>query len=254
MRGALLALVLTVAAFATTSATATTPTWTDAHQAVVVITGNWDAIHGSLHRYERDRHAWHAVGKAEPVVVGRNGAAWGKDFASEDADGPVKHEGDNRSPAGIFRIGEAFGYEPKAATALPYRSLQATDYCVDATTSPFYNRIVDTRDVGGQAAKDSTEPMRRDIHVHGDQRYRLGFVIASNPDNTPGLGSCIFAHIWHSPDTPTAGCTAMTLPVMQSLLGWLRPERKPIFVLLPRKVYQARWKAWQLPAPQDTGA
>ena len=254
VRGALLSLSLTLATFATTSAAATTPTWSGASQAIVVVTDNWDAIHGSLRRYERDFHGWHIVGKAEPVIIGRNGAAWGKDFASNGLGGPVKQEGDNRSPAGVFRIGEAFGYEPTAATALPYRGLQATDYCVDTITSPFYNRIVDTRDVGEQAEKDSTEPMRRDIHVHGDQRYRLGFVIASNPGNTPRFGSCIFAHIWHSPDTPTAGCTAMTLPVMQRLLGWLRPERKPVFVLLPRKIYEAQWKAWQLPPAKDTGA
>ena len=65
----------------------------------------------------------------------------------------------------------------------------------------YYNQIVDADVVGAAAVKGSTEPMRRDIHVHGDQRYREGFVIVSNPDAVPQAGSCIFGHLWHSPTT-----------------------------------------------------
>lgn len=226
------------------------PAWRDATQVVLVTTDGWDAMHGTLRTYERDSHGWHAVGSAQPVVVGRSGSAWGTGLGETPADGPRKKEGDNRSPAGVFRIGEAFGYTATADTQLKYRALQTGDYCIDVTTSPLYNRIVDTRDVGEAAVKGSTEPMRRDLHVNGDQRYRLGFVIENNAANIPGAGSCIFAHIWHASDTSTAGCTAMELDVMQHLLAWLRPERKPVFVLMPKQAYATLWRKWRLPAPE----
>jgi hypothetical protein len=61
-------------------------------------------------------------------------------------------------------------------------------------------------------------------------------------------GSCIFAHLWKSPDDPTTGCTAMAPPTMETLLGWLRPERHPVFVLLPLPEYDRLREAWGLPA------
>ena len=36
---------------------------------------------------------------------------------------------------------------------------------------------------------------------------------------------------------------------MQQLLAWLRPERHPVFVLLPVDEYQRLHRDWRLPAP-----
>jgi L,D-peptidoglycan transpeptidase YkuD (ErfK/YbiS/YcfS/YnhG family) len=152
----------------------------------------------------------------------------------------------------VFDIGEAFGYAAKADTAMPYRALSATDYCVDVSGSLQYNRIVDAKVVGEQAVAGSTEPMRRDIHVHGDQRYRQGFVIEHNPQQRAQGGSCIFAHLWKSPVDPTTGCTAMAPSLMQRLLGWLRPDEHPVFVLLPSPVYKQLQSEWHLPAIEGT--
>ena len=105
-----------------------------------------------------------------------------------------------------------------------------------------------TEKVGSAAIKGSTEPMRLDLHNKGDVRYQEGFVIAHNPDNQPGKGSCIFAHLWRQPGEATAGCTAMPQARMQALLDWLRPQDTPRFVLLPRAEYQRLQAQWQLPA------
>jgi L,D-peptidoglycan transpeptidase YkuD (ErfK/YbiS/YcfS/YnhG family) len=230
--------------------------WQHARQMVVVTTGGWDDVHGQLRTFERgDDGAWREAGGARPVVIGRTGAAWGiglHDIPAGDA-GPLKREGDGRSPAGVFAIGEAFGYAATATTALPYAAMGASDYCIDVSGSPLYNRIVDAADVGADAVRGSTEPMRRDLHAGGDQRYRLGFVIEHNPKALPMAGSCIFAHLWKSPDTATAGCTAMQAGTMQALLAWLDPKRQPVFVLLPQAEYRRLHHAWQLPAlePQE---
>ena len=224
--------------------------WQHARQLVLVITADWSADHGTLRSYSRtDGGEWRPTGAPFPVVIGRTGAAWGIGLhdVPHDSDGPVKQEGDGRSPAGVFTIGEAFGYAPAVATALPYVAMQASDYCVDVSGSPLYNRIVDADEVGADAVKDSTEPMRRDLHADGDQRYREGFVIEHNPRGLPAAGSCIFAHLWKSPDTTTAGCTAMDPGAMQSLLAWLDAKQRPVFVLLPRSEYHRLRAAWQLP-------
>src|SRR3546814_17273004 len=106
---------------------------------------------------------------------------WSSDVCSSDlpaqTGGPAKREGDGRAPAGVFAIGEAFGYAAQAQTALPYAPMQAGSWCMDVVDSPLYNRIVDARDVGDAAVEGSSEPMRRDLHNDGDQRYRSGFVI-----------------------------------------------------------------------------
>lgn len=219
----------------------------DAGQLVLVTTPEWNADHGTLRRFERRDGAWHAVGDAAPVMVGRNGTAWGLGLHPAQPDGPVKREGDGRAPAGAFAIGTAFGYPGDVDTALPYAAMDAGDWCIDVPASPLYNRIVDARDVGADAVEGSTEPMRRDLHADGDQRYRLGFVIEHNARAIPGAGSCIFAHLWKSPRDATAGCTAMADPVMLALLDWIDPAHEPVFVLLPLPEYHRLQPTWQLP-------
>lgn len=226
--------------------------WAHARQLVLVTIDGWDTTHGTLRRYERNEgRDWQPVGPAQPVVIGRAGAAWGLGLNDRPEAGPDKREGDGRSPAGVFDIGDAFGYAPQVETRLRYDAMDAGDYCIDSSDSPLYNRIVDTAQAGADVARQSTEPMRRDLHADGDQRYRLGFVIAHNAAGVPDAGSCIFGHLWKSPDSTTAGCTAMAPGTMQSLLGWLDTRRRPIFVLLPRAEYGRLWRSWGLPRPAE---
>lgn len=220
-----------------------------ARQLIVVTSEGWDSTEGQLQAYVRDGKGWHTHGQAFPVALGRTGSAWGLGLHPAQADGPQKQEGDGRSPAGIFALGSAFGYAvTRPGTAMPYQPMLDSSYCMDVPGSPFYNRIVDEKKVGSAAVKGSTEPMRLDLHNKGDVRYREGFVIAHNPDNQPGKGSCIFAHLWRTPGEATAGCTAMPQERMQALMNWLRPQDAPRFVLLPRAEYTRLQAQWQLPA------
>ena len=218
-----------------------------AGQVVVVTTAGWDAPLGTLRTFERDDEGWREVGVSRAVTVGRAGAGWGLGLHPAQAAGPRKREGDGRSPAGIYAIGEAFGYPSDLDTGLAYRGMLESHWCVDVPGSPLYNRIVDAREVGVDAVKDSTEPMRRDIHVKGDQRYRIGFVIEHNAAGADRAGSCIFAHVWKAPGGATAGCTAMADTDMQALLLWLDRGRAPRFVLLPIDEYARLRSEWRLP-------
>jgi L,D-peptidoglycan transpeptidase YkuD (ErfK/YbiS/YcfS/YnhG family) len=222
------------------------PPWRDAQQVVVVTTADWNANSGQLRTFTRDGSNWRAALDVAPVTIGRTGSAWGIGLHPAQP-GPVKREGDGRAPAGMFAIGTAFGYAGKADTTLPYAAMDASDWCIDVVDSPLYNRIVDAREVGEAAVAGSTEPMRRDIHADGDQRYKLGFVIEHNAAGTRGAGSCIFAHLWKAPGEPTAGCTAMDEPAMRDLLAWLKPAQRPVFVLLPQDEYDRLKHKWNLP-------
>ena len=220
-----------------------------ARQLIVVTSESWDSTEGQLQAYVRDGKGWRVEGQAFPVMLGRTGSAWGLGLHPAQDDGPQKREGDGRSPAGVFALGSAFGYAvTRPGTAMAYQPMRGSSYCMDVPASPFYNRIVDAEKVGTAAVAGSTEPMRLDLHNKGDVRYQEGFVIAHNPDNLPGKGSCIFAHLWRQPGEATAGCTAMPQARMQALLDWLRPQDTPRFVLLPRGEYRRLQAQWQLPA------
>ena len=217
-----------------------------ASQLVIVITEQWDATQGTLQTFEWSGRAWKRHGASAPIAVGRTGSAWGLGL-HEPQRGLRKHEGDGRTPAGIFSIGTAFGYAERIDASFPYQPMTQFDYCVDVNESPLYNKIVDERQVGKTAVAKSTEPMRRDVHAKGDQRYKLGFVIEHNPKNVSGEGSCIFAHLWNTPGQTTAGCTAMDEAAMRALVTWLDRSKQPLFVLLPAAEYARLQSSWGLP-------
>ena len=225
--------------------------WNEARQMVLVTTADWDATQGQLRRFERDGAGWRQVGDASSIVVGRTGIAWGSGLNARHGDGPVKREGDGKAPAGVFAIGPAFGYAANAKTGLNYKAMGLNDWCIDVPASTYYNQIIDRSVVKAPLLDQSSEPMRRDLHENGDQRYREGFVIEHNAANVPNVGSCIFAHLWTGPESTTAGCTAMAPASMDALLAWLDARRKPVFVQLPQAEYTQLRSAWKLPQIND---
>jgi L,D-peptidoglycan transpeptidase YkuD (ErfK/YbiS/YcfS/YnhG family) len=169
---------------------------------------------------------WHAAGEGIPARIGRNGMAWGHgEFGLKAPEGwRIKKEGDGCAPAGVFRITQAFGDEPRPGwMKLPYLPCSAHHWGIDDVKSRHYNQIVDDRNV----ACDWTGP---ETMVPGSGCYRLGVEIAHNPRNTPGLGSCIFMHLWLGENSSTAGCTTMAEPELRTVLAWLDPAAHPCLV------------------------
>ena len=246
----LLATVATISGCAGSPTQSASSEWSSARQLVRVLVKDWNATQGQLQRFEKRRGAWVAVGAPIDVVVGRTGSAWGRGLGAPhiDANAPVKREGDGKAPAGIFRIGSAFGYAPQLSTGLAYLPMQASSYCMDVPASPLYNRIVDAKAVGESAVAGSTEPMRLDLVTPGDMRYQRGFVIEHNADAVPGKGSCIFGHQWKNKDTPTAGCTAMAPEDMAVLIAWLDRRVHPVLALMPEDEYTQQAAQLALPA------
>jgi L,D-peptidoglycan transpeptidase YkuD (ErfK/YbiS/YcfS/YnhG family) len=176
-------------------------------------------------------NGWQGVNAAIPARIGRNGMAWGHgEFGlAAPAGWRSKREGDGCAPAGVFRITQAFGGTARSALIkLPFLRCTSHHWGIDDVRSRHYNQIVDDR----EAACDWTGP---ETMVPGGGCYKLGAVIAHNPQNEPGLGSCIFLHIWQGKDVPTAGCTAMSEPKMREVLTWLDPTADPCLVQLVQK-------------------
>lgn len=177
-------------------------------------------------------NVWRCFSAAIPVRIGRNGMAWGHgEFAlAAPAGWRTKKEGDGCAPAGVFRITQAFGSGVKLGLIkLPYLQCTAHHWGIDDVCSKHYNQIVDDRVV----ACDWTGP---ETMTPSSGCYRLGAVIAHNPHNTPGLGSCIFLHVWLGEGIPTSGCTAMSDLNLAKILGWLDPTADPCLVQLVQLV------------------
>lgn len=212
-----------------------------AKQLILVVSPDWNSSSATMRRYERGEGGWRPIGEAVDVVIGRSGLAWGDGVNRETGPGPVKREGDGKSPAGAFRLGSAFGFDTAPPwMRLPYMQLQQSTECVDDASSQFYNRIVD-RTAGAKADWSSSEKMRV-IDV-----YRWGAVVLHNDPPQKGGGSCIFLHLVDPHGKPTAGCTSMPADALEALLRWIDPAAQPLLVQLPRPEYERLRSRWQLP-------
>ncbi len=172
-----------------------------AQKLILITTAGMSTRFALMRRFERNRDgAWEPRGNATPSVVGSNGLGWGLTWRKAAGSGePLKREGDGKTPAGIFRLGSAFGF---GASSLPgYIHLRAGEtFCVDEPASPHYSRIVPQRTAG---------PGTSGERMWSIPLYRLGFVIDYPTSGAERGGSCIFLHIWRSKETGTAGCVAM---------------------------------------------
>lgn len=213
-------------------------------QCIVAITDSWKSPYGRVSWFDRADHGqWRQRGGPVDAVVGRAGLAWGRgESGTAELSGPIKREGDDKAPAGIFRLGTAFGYSAKSIpTRLPYLALSRDIVAVDDPQSRYYNRLVNLTTIKRPDWK-SAENM-----VLPDQRYKWGVVVRHNESAKPGAGSCIFLHVWLNRATPTSGCTAMAEGDVCQLIAWLDPAKDPLLVQLPRSIYNEVRTSWALP-------
>ena len=122
----------------------------DCTQLIVAVGPNWDAMHGRMRLFERERadQPWRGVSSVFPVLFGKNGLAWGTGLAGQDQGGLRKQERDGRAPAGIFSIGTIYTYDARlpAGADYPYHQVTPADAWIDDVTSPDYNRFVTIED------------------------------------------------------------------------------------------------------------
>jgi len=224
----------------------------DTRQVVIAQADGWDASEVTVQRWERAPPAespqpWAAVGPAVKARVGRSGLAWGRGLHPRATDRIAKREGDWRAPAGVFRIGDAYGDHDARppATRLPYHRITQNDLWIEDPNSPEYNLHRRVPESLGRTPWEESQRMKL-----GDPAHKLKIGIAHNrpPDVIPGAGSAIFFHIWRRDGgLPTSGCTAMAETHLRALLSWLDPDAQPLLVTLPSEVYDQVKDTWGLP-------
>ncbi|MDP2653306.1 MAG: M15 family metallopeptidase [Candidatus Omnitrophota bacterium] len=187
----------------------------DTAQAVVVEPLSESGADALLTGWQKNGEgSWQPVIGPVAAVLGKNGLA----LAGE------KREGDGRTPAGVFRLGTAFGYTASVKTGLSYRQATDNDFWVDDPESPDYNLWVQ-----GPVQAKSFEKMKRE-----DDLYKYGVVMEYNTDPVvPGNGSAIFLHVWRGFGRPTAGCVAVAEPDLLHLLEWLDARQSPVLITQP---------------------
>ena len=221
-------------------------------QMIVVITESFESSAASLYRYQRagDQADWKIYEDPIPAIVGKNGLGWGIGLHTmEKRSGPVKREGDGKSPAGIFSLTTVFGFAPPgemAALKLPYQHIIELVECVDDPSSVYYNSIIQ-RNQAEQIDWQSSERMWR-----ARLWYDLGVVVDHNRNPTEkNAGSCIFLHNWANPQDSTSGCTAMSPSDMKDIVYWLDESKHPVLLQLSRPLYIKFQESWKLPVIPD---
>lgn len=183
----------------------------DVRQLLIIQSDNNNKQVGRLTAWQKKEEKWFAKYKDIPVNLGRSGVVSAQQ----------KQEGDGATPAGLYKLRRAFGYEP-FTSKMPYIQVTERHRWIDDVDSPLYNQLI----VGITTAK-SYETMKRQ-----DELYKLGLVVEYNTEPiVAGKGSAIFMHIRKGPGIPTSGCIAMEEKDIKKILKWLKPEQNPsIFI------------------------
>lgn len=221
-------------------------------QLLVAVSHSWNAVEGTLYCYERPLNAclWNLVKGPLPIILGKHGMAWGKGLYDVSCEiGNQKQEGDGKSPAGFFSLGEVFGnlcHKP-FAKKMPFILITKDMECIDDPNSYYYNQIIHRQSVLNCDWKSSEK-----MHEIGSP-YALGIIVQYNLYPTiANKGSAIFIHIADSKTIGTAGCTALQEKDLNEIVEWLDKKHRPRLVQLPLDVYHNKQMTWELPELPST--
>ena len=215
-------------------------------QCLVGTAENWDSSHVTLQFYQKSGREWKPSGASWSGRLGKNGLVWGLGLHPLPANPTTKKEGDGRTPAGVFRIGGAWGNDAsiRKHPQLAYRRVTSRDLWVEDPASDSYNMHVILPHEPA-TAWEKKQQMKQD-----DPAHALKLFIAHNaaPRIVKGAGSSIFFHIWRGGGSKaTSGCTTMEETKLRNLIASIDPTRQPLYVIMPRTEYQRVRQAWRLP-------
>ena len=193
-------------------------------QIIFVVSDNLNSSKAKLECFDGNKIVFDTMS----VNIGKNGLAWGlgENKLTQKPKQKLKYEGDKKAPIGVFKLTHIFGYKKENNFNMPYLYADKNLICVDESDSKFYNKIVTKK-----GDEKSFEYMRRDDH-----QYELGIVVQHNKNAQKGRGSCIFIHVKKSENSPTAGCTAMSLNEIKKITSCLDEKKNPILIQIPKSL------------------
>lgn len=164
--------------------------------------------YAKIHCYDKDEAGiWH-LNNYLGIISG---------FAGKNGVSSFKKEGDGCTPAGLFRLGCAFGNNDKPETKMAYKKVTADSFWVDDPSSRLYNTWV-------EGTENADWSSAEHLSIYKDS-YAYAVVVEYNTAPTLNeKGSAIFLHCGNK---PTAGCIAVPEELMLKILQWLDPEKTP---------------------------
>ena len=215
-------------------------------QCVLGIADDWNSSTVTLCLYQKNDGEWKAVSSPWKARLGKSGLVWGLGIHPVPSGAATKKEGDQRSPAGVFAIGGAWGNDAaiKKNPQQYYHQVTPRDLWVEDPSSPSYNKNV-ILDHDPASAWEKKQQMKQN-----DPAHAIKLFIAHNapPKAIPGAGSSIFFHIWRGDGSrSTAGCTTMEETKLRWVISQMDPSKHPLYVLLPKAEYAKFRGPWKLP-------
>jgi L,D-peptidoglycan transpeptidase YkuD (ErfK/YbiS/YcfS/YnhG family) len=190
-----------------TAAAAPTPWFADSVGAatqVISVVGVGDTT-AKMDVYQRTAAGWQPIGVGIPAHIGANGMA------------PQTHDGQMKTPMGIFTLDFAFGTDPNPGGGLPYVQVGPDHWWDGDMSSPTYNTMqVCKKD---QCPFD-TSPSSGTENLQIPQ-YKHAVVMGVNKARVPGNGGAFFLH--STDGGPTAGCVAIDDATLVGIMRWLQP-------------------------------
>lgn len=168
----------------------------------VIIVGNGGS-HATLTLHNKTNGLWNEVLSCS-ARIGKNGIALNK------------HEGDYKTPAGIYSFGQAFGIAKNPGTSRDWLQVDGNHYWVDDINSQYYNKLVNIQQVGG-INWSSAEHL-----ITYRKAYKYAIAVNYNTACIPGAGSAIFLHCSTGGDT--AGCISVSELDMIKVLQLLQSD------------------------------
>jgi L,D-peptidoglycan transpeptidase YkuD (ErfK/YbiS/YcfS/YnhG family) len=155
--------------------------------------------------YQRTAAGWEAVSAGIPAHVGASGMS------------RETHDGEMKTPMGVFSLDFAFGTAPNPGSGLPYVQTTPDHWWDGDVKSPTYN----TMQVCEKAqCKFDTNPSSGTENLH-IPAYEHALVMGVNKERVPGNGGAFFVH--GTDGGPTAGCVAIDDATLVEIMKWLRP-------------------------------
>jgi L,D-peptidoglycan transpeptidase YkuD (ErfK/YbiS/YcfS/YnhG family) len=155
--------------------------------------------------FQRNADGWDVLRAGIPAHVGQKGFA------------PQTHDGNMKTPLGIFTLDFAFGTQPNPGGGLQYVQVDSDHWWDGDMKSPTYNTM--------QVCKKSqcpfdTSPASGTENLDIPQ-YAHAIVMGVNKARVPGNGGAFFVHT--TDGGPTAGCVSMDDGTLVEIMRWLQP-------------------------------
>ena len=155
--------------------------------------------------YQRTAAGWQPVAVGIPAFIGAAGMA------------PQTHDGQMKTPMGVFTLDFAFGTAPNPGGGLQYVQVGPNHWWDGDMKSPTYNTM--------QVCEKSQCPFNTDPASGTENleipQYVHAVVMGVNKARVPGNGGAFFLHA--TDGGPTAGCVAIDDAKLVEIMRWLQP-------------------------------